>query len=68
MKVRVSDGATDEEASAIAEALAQHVRDEVEVYVGDADTPTAVRGGPAEPAGSAPSASTSASASSVAAS
>ncbi|PSQ44922.1 propionyl-CoA carboxylase [Halobacteriales archaeon SW_6_65_15] len=28
MKVRISDGATDEEASAIAEALAQHVRDE----------------------------------------
>ncbi|WP_128475725.1 acyl-CoA carboxylase subunit beta [Halorussus pelagicus] len=46
MKVRVSDGATDEEASAIAEALAQHVRDEVEVYVGDADAPAVVREAP----------------------
>ncbi|USZ68250.1 acyl-CoA carboxylase subunit beta [Halorussus salilacus] len=52
MKVRISDGATDEEASAIAEALSQHVRDEVEVYVGDADTPRAVREGPV--AGSGP--------------
>ncbi|NEU59055.1 acyl-CoA carboxylase subunit beta [Halorussus sp. MSC15.2] len=46
MKVRVSDGATDEEASAIAEALAQHVRDEVEVFVGDADSPAVVRRAP----------------------
>ncbi|UPW00181.1 acyl-CoA carboxylase subunit beta [Halorussus gelatinilyticus] len=49
MKVRVSDGATDEEASAIAEALAQHVRDEVEVFVGDADAPAVVREAPAGP-------------------
>jgi acetyl-CoA carboxylase carboxyltransferase component len=46
MKVRISDGATDEEASAIAEALAQHVRDEVSVFVGDADSPAAVRDRP----------------------
>ncbi|WP_135828975.1 acyl-CoA carboxylase subunit beta [Halorussus halobius] len=43
MKVRISAGATEEEASAIAEALAQHVRDEVEVFVGEADAPAAVR-------------------------
>ena len=43
MKVRISANATDEEASAIAEALAQHVRDEVEVFVGEADSPAAVR-------------------------
>jgi acetyl-CoA carboxylase carboxyltransferase component len=47
MKVRISDGATDDEASAIGEALAQHVRDEVEVYVGDADSPAVVRDRPA---------------------
>ena len=47
MKVRISDGATDEEATAIAEALAQHVRDEVEVFIGDADAPTVVRDRPA---------------------
>ncbi|WP_276282059.1 acyl-CoA carboxylase subunit beta [Halorussus caseinilyticus] len=51
MKVRVSDGATDEEASAIAEALAQHVRDEVEVFVGEADSPAVVREAPAGAAG-----------------
>ncbi|WP_115863337.1 acyl-CoA carboxylase subunit beta [Halorussus litoreus] len=49
MKVRISDGATDEEASAIAEALAQHVRDEVSVFVGDADSPAAVRESPVVP-------------------
>jgi acetyl-CoA carboxylase carboxyltransferase component len=46
MKVRISDGATDEEASAIAEALAQHVHDEVSVFVGDADEPAVVRDRP----------------------
>ncbi|WP_137287585.1 acyl-CoA carboxylase subunit beta [Halorussus salinisoli] len=46
MKVRISDEATDEEASAIAEALAQHVRDEVEVFVGDADSPAVVHEAP----------------------
>ncbi|NHN59015.1 MULTISPECIES: acyl-CoA carboxylase subunit beta [Halorussus] len=53
MKVRVSDGATDEEASAIAEALARHVRDEVEVFVGDADAPAVVREAPVAEAGAA---------------
>ncbi|GAA0198299.1 acyl-CoA carboxylase subunit beta [Haladaptatus pallidirubidus] len=40
MKVRIGAGATEEEASAIASALAQHVGSEVNVYVGDADKPT----------------------------
>ncbi|WP_266077505.1 acyl-CoA carboxylase subunit beta [Haladaptatus caseinilyticus] len=40
MKVRIGPGATEEEASAIASALAQHVGSEVNVYVGDADEPT----------------------------
>ncbi|WP_049970431.1 acyl-CoA carboxylase subunit beta [Haladaptatus cibarius] len=40
MKVRIGAGATEEEASAIASALAQHVGSEVNVYVGDADEPT----------------------------
>ncbi|PSQ16849.1 propionyl-CoA carboxylase [Halobacteriales archaeon QS_8_69_26] len=42
MKVRISEGATDEEASAVAAALAEHVADDVEVYVGRADDPAAV--------------------------
>ncbi|WP_134672169.1 acyl-CoA carboxylase subunit beta [Halorussus marinus] len=46
MQVRISDGATDDEAAAIAAALARHVRDEVEVYVGDADAPAVVRDRP----------------------
>lgn len=54
MKVRISDGATTEEASAIAEALAQHVHDEVEVYVGEADAPAVVREGPAPDTTSTP--------------
>ncbi|SIR13622.1 Acetyl-CoA carboxylase, carboxyltransferase component [Haladaptatus litoreus] len=40
MKVRIGAEATEEEASAIASALAQHVGSEVNVYVGDADEPT----------------------------
>ncbi|MFC6906199.1 acyl-CoA carboxylase subunit beta [Halalkalicoccus tibetensis] len=43
MNVRISAGASEEEASAIAAALAEHVDGEVEVYVGDSDEPTAVR-------------------------
>ncbi|WP_336363235.1 acyl-CoA carboxylase subunit beta [Halalkalicoccus salilacus] len=43
MNVRISAGATEEEASAIAAALARHVDGEIEVYVGDAEEPTAVR-------------------------
>jgi acetyl-CoA carboxylase carboxyltransferase component len=42
MKVRIGDGASDEEASAIAAALARRFEDDVEVYVGDADDPAAV--------------------------
>ncbi|WP_458204682.1 acyl-CoA carboxylase subunit beta [Haladaptatus sp. NG-SE-30] len=49
MKVRIGEGATDEEASAIASALAKHVRSEVEVYVGDADEPTVTWSDPGEP-------------------
>ena len=42
MKVRIGEGATDEEASAIAAALARRFEDDVEVYVGNADEPAAV--------------------------
>ncbi|TYL40543.1 propionyl-CoA carboxylase [Natronococcus pandeyae] len=41
MKVRIAAGASDEEASAIAAALAEHVGASVELYVGDEDEPTA---------------------------
>ncbi|WP_255169891.1 acyl-CoA carboxylase subunit beta [Natrononativus amylolyticus] len=41
MKVRIAAGASDEEASAIAAALAEHVGDDVEVYVGQNDEPVA---------------------------
>ncbi|ADJ15668.1 acyl-CoA carboxylase subunit beta [Halalkalicoccus jeotgali] len=43
MDVRISAGASEEEASAIAAALAEHVESEVEVYVGDSDEPTVVQ-------------------------
>ncbi len=43
MNVRISAGATEEEATAIAAALARHVDGEIEVYVGDDDEPTVVR-------------------------
>ena len=46
MKVRIGSGATDEEAAAIASALAEHVGDEVVVYVGDAESPAAVHEAP----------------------
>ena len=46
MKVRISDGATDEEASAIAGALAERFGDDVEVFVGNADEPAAVEEAP----------------------
>ncbi|WP_227134870.1 acyl-CoA carboxylase subunit beta [Halorubellus salinus] len=46
MKVRISDGATEEEASAIAGALAERFGDDVEVFVGDADEPAAVEEAP----------------------
>ncbi|MFB6155249.1 MAG: acyl-CoA carboxylase subunit beta [Haloferacaceae archaeon] len=41
MKVRIGEGATGEEAGAIATALAEHLGTEVEVHVGDAETPDA---------------------------
>jgi len=47
MKVRIGTGATDEEAAAVAAALAEHVADTVEVFLGDADEPAAVREPPA---------------------
>ncbi|WP_254273974.1 acyl-CoA carboxylase subunit beta [Haloarcula marina] len=43
MKVRIAKGASREEASAIAAAVAEHVGETVEVYVGDSDEPTLVR-------------------------
>ncbi|MDL5363631.1 acyl-CoA carboxylase subunit beta [Halalkalicoccus sp. NIPERK01] len=43
MNVRISADASEEEASAIAAALAEHVDGEVEVYVGDDDEPTAIQ-------------------------
>jgi acetyl-CoA carboxylase carboxyltransferase component len=46
MKVRISEGASTEEASAIAAALAEHVGDDVEVYVGQEDEPTATHDAP----------------------
>ncbi|WP_121742509.1 acyl-CoA carboxylase subunit beta [Natronorubrum halophilum] len=42
MKVRISAGASDEEASAIAAALAEHVGETVELYADDDDEPLAV--------------------------
>ena len=46
MKVRISEGASAEEASAIAAALAEHVGDDVEVYVGRSDEPAASHDAP----------------------
>ncbi|MCH7659287.1 MAG: acyl-CoA carboxylase subunit beta [Euryarchaeota archaeon] len=42
MNVRISAGASEEEASAIAAALGEHVEGEVEVYVGDSEEPAVV--------------------------
>ena len=42
MRVRIATGASETEASAIAAAVAEHVGDDVEVYVGDAAEPAAV--------------------------
>jgi acetyl-CoA carboxylase carboxyltransferase component len=41
MKVRIGEGATDDEAAAVAAALARAYGDDVEVFVGDADDPAA---------------------------
>jgi acetyl-CoA carboxylase carboxyltransferase component len=49
MKVRIGGGATESEAEAVAAALAEHVRDDVEVYLGDADEPAAVHEAPEVP-------------------
>ncbi|MFC7045461.1 acyl-CoA carboxylase subunit beta [Halobacteriaceae archaeon GCM10025711] len=48
MKVRIGENATGEEAAAIASALAEHVYDEVEVYIGDAEEPAAIEEVPEE--------------------
>jgi acetyl-CoA carboxylase carboxyltransferase component len=48
MKVRISDGATVDEASAIASALAERFGDDVDVFVGDADEPAATAEAPAD--------------------
>ena len=52
MNVYVAEGASDEEASAIAAALAEHLGTTIEVHVGDAEEPTATAEPPAgdEPA------------------
>ena len=41
MRVRIGEGATDAEASAVAAALAEHLETAIEVHVGDADEPAA---------------------------
>ncbi|MCL9813422.1 acyl-CoA carboxylase subunit beta [Natranaeroarchaeum aerophilus] len=43
MKVRIGNTATDEEATAIAAALATHVDERIEVYVGEEPEPTVTR-------------------------
>ncbi|ELY36645.1 acyl-CoA carboxylase subunit beta [Natronorubrum tibetense] len=48
MHVRIAAGASDDEASAIAAALAEHVGESVEVYVGDDDEPLASHDGSSE--------------------
>jgi acetyl-CoA carboxylase carboxyltransferase component len=53
MKVRIGAGATDEEAGAVAAALAEHFGDEVTVFVGDADEAAATRKPPADAIGDA---------------
>ena len=47
MKVRIAKDASDEEARAIGSALAEHLGDEVEIYVGDGDAPAATAQAPA---------------------
>ena len=42
MKIRIGETASDEEATAIATALAEHTGDTVEVFVGAADEPTVI--------------------------
>jgi acetyl-CoA carboxylase carboxyltransferase component len=52
MRVRIGDGATDAEASAVAAALAEHLGTAIEVHVGTADEPAATADAP-ESAGGA---------------
>ncbi|WP_247008976.1 acyl-CoA carboxylase subunit beta [Halorientalis litorea] len=49
MNVRIPEGASEEEIAAIAEALARHVEDTVELYVGDATEPTITHESSASP-------------------
>ena len=49
MNVRIPEGASEEEIAAIAEALARHVEDTVELYVGDATEPTITHESTASP-------------------
>jgi acetyl-CoA carboxylase carboxyltransferase component len=44
VKVRIGAGATEEEAAAIAAAMAEHVSETVEVYVGTSESPAVTRG------------------------
>jgi acetyl-CoA carboxylase carboxyltransferase component len=46
MKLRIAAEASSDEASAIAAAVAEHVHDTVEVYLGDADDPVATQDPP----------------------
>jgi acetyl-CoA carboxylase carboxyltransferase component len=46
MKLRIAAEASTDEASAIATAVAEHVGDTVEVYLGDADEPSVTHGSP----------------------
>ncbi|MFB6070628.1 MAG: acyl-CoA carboxylase subunit beta [Halanaeroarchaeum sp.] len=50
MKVRIGPGATESEARAVAVALAEHVDDAVEVYVGDDTEPSATSEPTSQPA------------------
>jgi acetyl-CoA carboxylase carboxyltransferase component len=53
MKLRIAAEASSDEASAIAAAVAEHVGDTVEVYLGDADDPVATQDPPDGPSASA---------------
>jgi acetyl-CoA carboxylase carboxyltransferase component len=48
MRVRIGEGASEEEASAVASALAEHLGEPIEVHVGDADEPLAAADPPDE--------------------
>ncbi|RQG90024.1 acyl-CoA carboxylase subunit beta [Natrarchaeobius halalkaliphilus] len=56
MHVRITATATDEEASVIAAALAEHLEETVEVYLGDDDEPTAVSASERESSAAPPTA------------